>query len=479
MRLPIPRDFFYFSFSSALALLLGIFVKSGFWVGVIALPGALAGPIFTLRYFNLASILFIAGTPTLFIYVNNFLEVVPYLRVERAMVIALLGALMLRVFVQKMPIKSVIPIERWMLILMVVCGTAVVLTSAGEPKDVIKNNLVTYVQGLFLPYSAYFIARQQNWLQDQVNRWLYIMMFVGVYLFATGLLQIFLDMHFFYPHYLSPPAVADRASGTFVNPNEYGMVMTTFILLGMLLYIRSRDRLMRVTWIGLMMLFGIGLLLCKTRAPWMAAFFGILFIFAREQRSRALISTGFFIGVLGLLAVLPWLIDSGVLRERVFFLESLYPRLSSYLTAINIIIQNPFVGIGFGPQVFIDAKPEYATTFGLISMQWTRFASVPHNEFLHVLVLTGLIGFIPFVRLLVWFNRLTRPLSNAPGKLGQLRNDFALITRAVFFTYLLNCLLVDVLFFHYFLMLMFFMLGIVVSLDDQLQQHAPTRPVPA
>lgn len=472
MSLPAPRDTLFLGLSSALALLLGLFVKSGFWAGVAAIPGALAGFAFTLRYFNLSTVLLLAGTPTLFVYANNFLEAVPYLRVERALFVVLIGALFLRVVLQKKHLKPTIGIDKWMVILLLVCGASVIMTSYGEPKDIVKNNLVTYIHGLLLPYGVYFIARQQDWSAGEINRWVWIMLFAGAYLVAAGVLQIFLDMNFFYPRYLVPPAVADRASGTFVNPSHYGMVITVFMFLSMLVYLRSRDRLIQVVSVACMVLLGIGLLLCKTRAPWLGAFLGMLFFFFNEHRLRPLLAAGAFAGILGVLVALPWLVDSGLLQERVFFIESLYPRLSSYLTAINIVIHNPLVGIGFGPTVFIEAKPEYATTFGIISMQWTRFAGVPHNEFLHILVLTGLLGLIPFLGILVWCNRLTRKRTYDGGELGRLRNDFALITRAVFITYLLNCLLVDVLFFDYFLMLMFFMLGILVSLDDQLGSKA-------
>lgn len=472
MRLAAPRDFLFLGMSSGLAILLALFVKSGFWAGVVAIPSALAGCAFALRYFNLSTVLFMAGTPTLFIYANNFLEVVPYIRVERAMIVVLISALLLRVTLQKKTLKPINGIEKWMLLLLLVCGASVVIVSYGEPKEVVKNNLVTYIQGVLLPYGAYFIARQQNWSAGQINRWLLIMLLAGAYLVAAGVLQIFLDMSFFYPRYLAPPAVSDRASGTFVNPSHYGMVIAVFMFLSMLVYLRSHDRMIKVASVASMALLGIGLLLCKTRAPWMGAFLGMLFIFVFEHRSRPLIATGFVLSVLGLLVALPWLLDSGLLQERVFFIESLFPRLTSYTTAINIFIHNPFFGIGFGPTIFIEAKPEYATTFGLISMQWTRFAGVPHNEFLHILVLTGLVGFIPFLLILAWFNRLTCKRAYDGGEMEKLRNDFAFITRVVFFTYLLNCLLVDVLFFGYFLMLMFFMLGIVVSLDDQFRLKA-------
>lgn len=174
-------------------------------------------------------------------------------------------------------------------------------------------------------------------------------------------------------------------------------------------------------------------------------------------------SGGGIFSVIVMLAALPYLAATGVLQERVLEINTLFPRVAAYATSLNIIIHNPLTGLGFGISTFLDAKAEYATTFGLVPLQWTVFAGVPHNDFLHLLVLTGLAGFIPFVIILYWALKLSNPVRLRRTGAEQWRIELGIYLNAIFIAYLATSMIVDTLFFRYFLMLVYFLLGVLVS----------------
>jgi len=455
------------------ALVYGVFLHVEFWPGVAALPLLFVGGVLVQKYQNLASILFIAGTPTIFIFANNYLDSVPFLRVERALVPLFFVVLLLPLVIRKQRLQPTLPIEKWMLVMLIASGFSFVYASYDQTSGIVKENLVVVIQGFLLPYAAFYIARHQTWTDKSVTHLLWAMMFAGLYLVVAGVLQYYFSYTFFYPKYLESPDF-DRASGTMVNPSHYGLILSTLLFLAIVLYVRSADVMKRCVLVGFMALFAFGLVISKTRAPWLGALVGLLWIFLVDRRSRPLLIAGAMAGLLALVVALPWLIDSGVMRQRVFEIESMFPRLAAYTTSLNVIVHNPIIGLGIGRDTFFESKVDYATTFGLISPYWTQYASVPHNEFLHVLVLLGLSGFIPFLMILRHLIKCARrDLVEPNSRLNRMRNDLAIGCQAILAAYFANALLVDILLFRDFLLILFFTFGVLASLNVSCKSALP------
>ena len=486
----IASAFIAFVFWSTVCLLFSIFILSSFWPGIVAIPCGLILLVIAVRSSKLLYGLWLVGTPTLFIYANNMLSGIPFLRVERVFLPLFFIGMLAGASGRRNTVKPILPIEKAMLALLVVASISVVVTSFGKSTEILRQNVWLWLECLFMPYFAFYLARRQNWSARDTNllcRWLLV---AGLYLAVVGALQLFFGMQFFYPRYLQRLAEADsanglienRASGVFESPNEYGLVMAMLLFLVLFLFARCNDGLGRTVYLGAMVPLLIGLAICKTRAPWFGAIAGLLVIYAGDHRVRSLLLTGAIAGVVGILVALPYLIDSGLLQFRILDFEPLYARLAAYTTALNMIAHHPLTGLGFGPNTFTMAKPEYATTFGLIFSQFQ--ASVPHNEFLHMLVLVGLSGFVPFVLLLYWAFRLTSaPTLRAAGAPAW-QSEFAIYGRAALVGYVCTAMVVDILLFHYFLTLMYFIVGISASffepgyLSASQTQHAQPRALP-
>ena len=96
--------------------------------------------------------------------------------------------------------------------------------------------------------------------------------------------------------------------------------------------------------------------------------------------------------------------------------SSFHSRLMIWNTSKEIIKDNHFLGIG--PGTFQEAYLSYAEKFDKPYLEWA--VPQPHNIFLAFYLQTGLIGFIGFILILIWFfmrnlkykNNIQYPISN-------------------------------------------------------------------
>ncbi len=449
---------------SGVCLLFSLLIISSFWPGIAGIPVAIVLTVMALRRSKALAMLWLAGIPTIFIYANNLLSSVPFLRAERALLPLLVVILLSRDRIRKVIRMPLLDIEKAMLALLFVAGVSMVWASLGVPVEVLHQNIWMYTESLLVPFFGFFFARRQVWNARDINALIDGLLVAAVYLAVVGALQLFLGMSFFYPHYIEPAVDPTRASGVFSSPNQYGFVMMVFCFLAIYRYVRCRDGVARTVLLGLVALALFGVAICKTRDPWLATVAGLGCIYLNDKRVRGVMRIGAVLAFVGGIVALPFLFDSGLLEHRILDLEPMYPRFGAYTTSLNIIAHRPLTGLGFGPFTFSLAKAEYGTTFGLISTNWLLYASIPHNEYLHMMVLMGLAGFIPFMMVLQRAYRLTKAPSVDPdSELAGWLPEFTIYVRAILVAYVVAGLFVDVIMFQYFVLLMYFLLGICAS----------------
>ncbi len=79
--------------------------------------------------------------------------------------------------------------------------------------------------------------------------------------------------------------------------------------------------------------------------------------------------------------------------------SSFHSRLMIWDASVEIIKDNPLLGIG--PGTFQDAYLSYSKKFGEPYLEWA--VPQPHNIFLAFYLQTGIIGFLGFILILIWF----------------------------------------------------------------------------
>ncbi len=387
--------FYLFLFSVNLA--------SGEWVMVAAmagLVGAICLVMFDLRFI---AILWFAGSPTIFVFANNILDALPFMTVERVIFFGLSLILLIAMALRKRLGLDLDGVEKASLVFLGITLVSMLVNMGLRPDVQIKQDIAFYLQGYFMPLLSYWLMRRLDWTEAWVVRYLWFMVAGSVILAFQGVSQVYLGMGFFMPTWIEV-INEGRATGSFSNATEYGIACLIPMLYALLLQARSNEKARWLFLLILSLFAALGLFLCKTRAPWLAAIICLIVIFVYDRRQRPLLAIVTILGVSAAIVILPFVIDSELFQRRILELDPIYARMAQFASGINMLVDHPLVGIGFGKTSFETDKVDYLTSFLGVSYQAGEGTGPPHNEWLGIMALTGAFGFVSFVTIhvLVW-----------------------------------------------------------------------------
>ena len=169
---------------------------------------------------------------------------------------------------------------------------------------------------------------------------------------------------------------------------------------------------------------------------------------------------------------LPFLVDFESLSSRFMDIKPILSRLAIWAASINMMIQNPFFGIGLGRDSFHELLHEYLVNIGPISAHWATDLGLPHNEFFYIASATGVVGIVLYVSIFQHLFQMLRSTYKDPSS-SQFEKDIALYMGGVFLCFISNSLFVDIGWFNYFFILMYFLFGIVATfnLKNKASEH--------
>ena len=127
-----------------------------------------------------------------------------------------------------------------------------------------------------------------------------------------------------------------------------------------------------------------------------------------------------------------------------------------------MISDHPLFGVGFGDAAYISHKAEYLTGIGDLSAQYAYYLGVPHNEYIHVTVMLGLIGLILFLMILIRTVKLMFQVYHSTS-VDSIRRHLALYTGAIIIGLMFNSFFSDTYIQDYFWMLSYFLAGIAAG----------------
>ena len=438
------------------------FIAGQNWLLAAGLAGGIAILLIGLTSYVLLIVIWIVGTPTLFVFVNSLLTAMPAVTVERALFVVLAGLLVARLIFQPSSLKRLDGVEKAMGLYLAVIVVSWMTTLGDKQSADIKMDVYLLVQGFLMPFTAYVIARNIEWSEPLIKAFLWSLLLVGVFQAAAGFVQQFLGWEVT----LSAKSILehpDRMTGTFGNSLTYGIVLAIVLFMALFLLAHAADPLHRTLLAGLVLALLVCILFSKGRGVWLAVALCFLFVTWRTPRIRPIIVGGALIGGLLLPFVLPFVIDFDDFGSRLKDSASIYNRVALYATALNMFLNRPIFGFGFGVETFKDNKAGFYDTWGAVPADYAAWPAVPHNELLHILVLMGLVGLIAYailtfvsIRMLIRNGRRFRASDPFFAEFG----DFVLAAFAVAF---INQLFMDMMFNSYIMFLLFFLLGIVGS----------------
>jgi O-antigen ligase len=409
----------------------------------------------------LLTMLWIAGLPTFLLFGNRFMASVPVLKLDRLAYVLAAGPFLLAALRRPRLLQRTGGVEKAMAVYL-----AVILVSWGTTLP--SKHLVAFKQDadflltcFLMPFTAFLIARNTEWTRKRMTTCLWVLVAgVGTYLLLFGAVQYTYDWSFLVPEalkYIHP----DRAKGPFENAVPYGVALSMLVPLALFLHLQSRARLARFILVAIAVGLVQSIVASKTRVVWIALPVALLLPSVRFPRIRllaALLIADLAVQVLLAPAVG---LDFWGLQKRLTEVGPVYNRVAVSATAWNMIEHKPLFGFGFGILTFQEDKADYYASWGQVPPEAAVYPNNPHNDFLNVLVLIGVIGLVAYVFLLwtswqlLWRNQARWRLSNPFG------SELATFVQAVFLILIIAGQSHSVMHMSYAQVLLFFLLGVV------------------
>lgn len=411
------------------------------------------------------------GSPTIFGFPNEILRPLPFVTMERLLLLLLIAIVFLKYAFSKQKTPW-LPLEVTIVIFLIYA-----LISLALHTNMVKlsQDGWLWIQYL-LPMTSFIISRRIIWSEQGLKTLLAILTFTGVFIAVTGILQSLFGINIFTMNYQTVTSghVA-RAYGTFSSAHTYVATLFIFLTITLLQFNIYIDAFIRFVLLTAMAIIAVGIILGETRGPWIGAAIAFLIIFVKHPQSRPLMLlggvTGLFIGMVVFVLMIDQL-DSFI--YRVTNISTLEGRAAVWATAVNMISDNPVFGVGFGSSSFALHKAEYITGIGSLTAQYAVYLGVPHNEYLHVAVLLGLPGLILFLLILIRLVKLMFQIFRTANE-NDLRRHLALYTGAIIIALMFNSFFSDTYIQDYFWVLTYFLAGIAAGNLDLLAKQADEK----
>lgn len=447
----------------------GASIGLGKWLIAAGLLGLVAGiPVLFISPI-LITYLWLIGNPTLFVVVNNVLNVVPGLSLERALFALLFAKAVFATIFAKNRKSQWLDFEYAIVAYIVLLGFAA-LQWASAPTADINADLALYLEGFMMPMIGFMLIRRLEWTERHVIILMRLMVVAGIYQALLGIAGLYTDISLLQPSgWELNVNHAERATGTFANASEYGAVVSIFMIVALLLYSESRSAVERGALVAATGLMAISLVLCQTRAPWLGLVVMIAYLFLHDRRIRALVLTGAALTAFGGLIALPFFLESDTFA-RITELAPMLNRIAVWGASLNLASDHPLFGVGLGNRAFQAYVWDYAISVGEVSKNWAAEISQPHNEFLSTIVSTGISGLVLYLYILYAFFRAAMGIRTEDSFAGRMAH-YAV---AGLLSLVVNAMFVDLRPFYYFNLQVFSLLALSMALHLNAQpQTAP------
>ncbi|MBB3021704.1 O-antigen ligase [Microvirga lupini] len=447
------------AFWSFFALVLALAIGSADWVLTVVVLGVIVLGCLLLMETKILAMLWLLGQPVLFVFPNNLAAGVPFLTAERGLFLLLIGLMILHALTRSPLSRPLNRLEWIVLAFLGVLLASFLTTLPSKDMKIVRSDVALIFQCYLMPWLSILIARRIDWTELDVLRLLRLMTLTGILLVFIGILQYFLRVQWFTPKYFEV-IHEGRTTGTFGNAAEYGSVLGGMAILTLAQFSISQNSMLRLFFLGCFgAMFG-GILLALTRSPLVGVGAGLVVIFLGDRRIRPFFGLMTILGLLLGAIVVPLVMDTDALMARMEEMEPIYNRIALFATAGKMIAAFPLTGVGFGRYAFSDYKTDYLTGIGEVGAEWAASIGIPHLEFLHIAVLTGIVGIsFYFLAIRACICTLWRIYRSPAASMFTRR--LSLYVLAVLVSLLVNGLFVDFMAYNYFAAMTYFMVGVV------------------
>ncbi|MCF6158931.1 MAG: O-antigen ligase family protein [wastewater metagenome] len=211
-----------------------------------------------------------------------------------------------------------------------------------------------------------------------------------------------------------------RINSTFVLSNPYAafLCITIFVLIYLLFFKKSKSKKFNLCLYMLLLLALVSLVLTYTRAGWFAFLVGLIVYSIKEKKLRIYLFLLCFVSVI-------------LLHDQII------NRVSDLIAPRKYGINSLEFRMDIGKQLLKNALPEHPLLgFGIgsseqVAIEYTSYPLPPHNDFLRILIESGIIGLLCFINFFYMnFKYYVNRIKKYPGRRPY--NVFMLVLLAVY-----------------------------------------------
>ena len=421
------------------------------------------------------TMLWVTGLPVFLLFGNRLFPAAPVLKADRLTFVLAAVSMVIGLLRGRQARPRIGRVEQCMAIYLGVVVVSWAMTLPGKTVAGMKQDADFLLTCFVMPFSAFVIARNLHWTAARISRCVWILVAgIGGYLLLFGTIQYAYDWNFLVPESLRD-ILAERARGPFDNAVPYGIVVSMLVVLAVFLFSRARGRAARAA----LVVIAAGLVQCvvasKTRAVWIALPIALWLPLIPRPGTRMLAGLLAADLILQLVLAATLGVDRLGVEQRLTQIEPIHDRVALTATASNMITDHPLVGYGFGIFTFQEDKANYYASWGGVSAQSAVYPNNPHNDILNVLILTGVVGLIPFLALMYACWRLLMDSRIRWRQRDPFRSDLASAVHSIFLVLIVAGQFHSVMYMSYPQVLFFFLLGIVAADHDGADQEVGAR----
>ncbi len=318
--------------------------------------------------------------------------------VDRVWLCALVGQFLYDSWNRRARIRDLTASDFWLFLFLAWLIFRTVTTPIGKELVGQPSTVMHLLNGYLVPAFLFVLIRHSDIRPRTLWPAIAVLLFFGVYLSLTAVLEITKQWSLVFPQFIADPKLGihfGRARGPMLQSVRLGMCLNLCLALlwTFPVWIYARERWVWLMAIGLTPLFMLAILLTYTRSIWMgtAAIVIILLSTMLQGKTRTLILGALFMSaIVGGLVVGPSLVAFKREYSEAETLESTKMRGAFAYVSMQMFKDSPITGFGFN-QFQVHNRPYLDDRTTNIRLESIR-GYVHHNSFLSLVVDLGLIG---------------------------------------------------------------------------------------
>ena len=312
---------------------------------------------------------------------------------------------------------------------------------------------LSYIVRWVLYASLFFIVK--SFPSKFKEKILYLLLAAGGIVTFFGFLQYFFYSSLRNLYYLGWDEHMHRMFSTFLDPNYAGVFFVLYLifLLSIFLYFFENNKMMHAGIVGLISVFTLAsIFLTYSRSALITLLASAIIFCALTKKLKWIIGLILVWGVFVVIYSKSFYIENiNLLR-----IASVEARIDSAIIAIQIIKDNPFLGVGFNTYRYVQTEYGFRNPVG---------ASISHadagtdNSFLFIFATTGIIGLILYLNFIL--NTIKRSYISYRKRTNRnIQKYISVIIIASMGGIIINSLFINSLFYSFILVWMWILLGL-------------------